>query len=485
MEPPRTNAALTLETAPSPGTPRRHHAPGRWPRRPWHQAGPAVLADAVSKRIYYGWLMLPLAVAALIASSPGQTFGVSIFNEPMRLSLGLSHGELAALYTLGTLLGALPITLFGWFMDRHGIRRAMLLAVTLFAGACLLTAVTRGWLGLLLAFWLLRMLGPGALAFVSGNTLAYWFDRRLGLVEGIRQLGMAVAMAIIPAMNLWLVASFGWRGSYAVLGTVIWCTLFPIAWLLYRNQPAELGQHIDGQTPQPLAEPQGPTIPGAAIHNDEAYWGFTLSQTLHTFAFWIVGGGNAIFSLIQTAVFFCIVPIFAERGLTDGDAAIMLTAFAISLAVTQLAGGILADHYPAPPLLCLGLAGLGAGVGLLYASHSLPVAVCAGVVLGASQGIFFGTSQPLWPRYFGRRHLGKIRGFLMTLAVGSSSLGPLLAGVTRDVQGNFDFALIVFSLTPLVMAVMALAVVPPPREAAEKVPALDGPHAAPVAASAP
>jgi len=437
------------------------------------------VADAVSKRIYYGWLMLPLAVAALVASSPGQTFGVSIFNEPMRLSLGLSHGQLAAMYTLGTLLGALPITLFGWYMDRHGIRRAMLLAVTLFAGACLLTSVVRGWPGLLLAFWLLRMLGPGALSFVSGNTLAYWFDRRLGLVEGIRQLGMAVAMAIIPALNLWLVASFGWRGAYAVLGTVIWCTLFPVAWLLYRNRPSELGQHIDGQTPLAAAEPQGTTI-----HGDEGTWGFTLSQTLHTYAFWIVGGGNAIFSLIQTAVFFCIVPIFAERGLTDGDAAVMLTAFAISLAIMQLTGGILADHFPAPPLLGLGLAGLGAGVGLLYTSHSLPVAVCAGAVLGASQGIFFGTSQPLWPRYFGRRHLGKIRGFLLTLAIGSSSLGPLLAGLTRDALGSFNFALIVFSVAPLAMAVMALAVAPPPRAAAESLPPLEGPHATAVAAPA-
>lgn len=479
MEPPRTNAGLELETATTLAAPRRHAALGRVSRRRWHHAGPDGLADAVSKRIYYGWLMLPLAVAALVASSPGQTFGVSIFNEPMRLSLGLSHGQLAATYTLGTLLGALPITLFGWYMDRHGIRRAMLLAVTLFAGACLLTSVVRGWAGLLLAFWLLRMLGPGALSFVSGNTLAYWFDRRLGLVEGIRQLGMAVAMAIIPALNLWLVASFGWRGAYAVLGTVIWCTLFPVAWLLYRNRPGELGQQIDGQVPRPSAEPQA-----ATAESDDKYWGYTLSQTLRTFAFWIVGGGSAIFGLIHTAVFFCIVPIFAERGLSDADAAVMLTAFAASLAVMQLTGGILADRFAAPPLLCLSLAGLGAGVGLLFASHSLPLAVVAGVVLGAAQGLFFGTSQPLWPRYFGRRHLGKIRGFLMTMTVACSSLGPLLAGLTRDALGSFNFALIVFSFTPLAMAAMALAAAPPPREVIEELPPLDGPRANPVAVSA-
>jgi hypothetical protein len=48
-------------------------------------------AECVAVRdrpFYYGWIMLPISMAALIASSPGQTFGVSILNEPMRASLG-------------------------------------------------------------------------------------------------------------------------------------------------------------------------------------------------------------------------------------------------------------------------------------------------------------------------------------------------------------------------------------------------------------
>lgn len=78
-----------------------------------------------NRMLYYGWVMLPLSMGALIASSPGQTFGVSIFNEPMRSSLGLSHGQLAAAYMLGTLLGAIPIAYIGRQMDRHGLRRTM------------------------------------------------------------------------------------------------------------------------------------------------------------------------------------------------------------------------------------------------------------------------------------------------------------------------------------------------------------------------
>jgi len=69
----------------------------------------------------------------------------------------------------------------------------------------------------------------------------------------------------------------------------------------------------------------------------------------------------------------------------------------------------------------------------------------------------------LWARYFGRRHLGKIRGVLMTINIGSSSLGPLFAGLTRDWQGNFDMALIVFTLAPLPIALLSLLVASPPR----------------------
>ena len=55
----------------------------------------AELPAAIRPTWYYGWAMLPLSMAALIASSPGQTFGISVFNEPMRTSLELTHGQLA------------------------------------------------------------------------------------------------------------------------------------------------------------------------------------------------------------------------------------------------------------------------------------------------------------------------------------------------------------------------------------------------------
>lgn len=415
---------------------------------------PVTEASRRAPSVFYGWIMVPLSMAALVASSPGQTFGVSIFNEPMRLSLGLSYGELTFAYMLGTLIGALPITYVGSLMDRHGIRLTTLVTLTLFCIACVITSFSRGWVTLTISFTLLRMLGPGALGFTSGNTLPYWFERRLGLVEGIRLFGMAAAMLFIPAINLWMLSAFGWRTSYALLGITIWTVTFPLFWFTYRNRPEDVGQRLDGVRPDNDFQ-----LPA------DFWWGLTLEEAGRTFSFWVVAIGSACFSLVHTAIFFCVVPIFQEHGLTDQDAAVALTAFAGSLAVMQLVGGSLADHLPSRFLLAIGLAGMAIGVFLVNSTSAVSTATIATALLGASQGIFFGAAQPLWARYFGRRHLGKIRGVLATMNVASSSLGPLVAGVTHDVTGDFSLSLITFAVIPIPIAIASLWATAPKRPA--------------------
>jgi MFS transporter, OFA family, oxalate/formate antiporter len=415
-------------------------------------------------RLYYGWVMLPISMAALIASCPGQTFGVSIFNEAMRQSLGLSHSQLGFAYTLGTILGAIPITFIGHMMDRHGLRRTMLIMVTLFSLACLFTAQAQGWLTLLIAFFLLRTLGPGALAFLSGNTLAFWFDKRLGMTEGLRQLGMAAAMAFVPGVNLWLVTTWGWRGAYTFFGLTIWSLLFPLCYFAFRNRPEDVGQKMEG-TPDRGADED---LLEAEWHEPRptGHWGMTVPEALRTSAFWIVSAGTAIYGLIHTAVFFSLVPIFQDRGLTDQDAAGLLVVFAICMAVMQLGGGMLADRVPAPWLLATGMLGLAISMALLNQVTSTSWAYVTGASMGAAHGFYFGGTHPLWARYFGRLHLGKIRGMLMTLIVASSSLGPLFVGLVRDISGSFDSALFVFALAPVPLALASLFVRAPCRDQA-------------------
>lgn len=444
-------------------------------------------SETAKTRRFYGWVILPLAMLAMFATSPGQTFGVSIFNEPIRESLNLTHGQLSAAYTIGTLLGAVPLMFVGAALDRYGLRRTMLGVLSVFCLACGLTSMTNSWLMLTAMFFLLRMLGPGAMALLSGSMLPFWFNHRLGLVEGLRSVGYACSMAIVPSLNLYLVSEFGWRGSYAIFGAGIWVCLFPLYYFLLRNSPAEVGQQIDGLVVQSKREnatlnsQESIRIAFSGSEQDEPllrgnthFMGstvglgcaeFSVTEALKTYSFWVASIGTAVFGLVMTAVFFCLVPIFEERGLSQQDAAEALFAYAISLAITQLLGGAIADRLPAPPLLTLGLIGLSLGLSLLQAADHRTWATLASLLLGASLGFYSGAVQPLWARYYGRHHLGKIRGVLTTMNIALSGVGPLVAGMVRDSQGSFDMAMWLFISLPLPLAALSWFAKPPRKPA--------------------
>lgn len=423
---------------------------------------------STASRFYYGWVMLALAMLISIASSPGQTFGVSIFIEPMRIELGLSHGQMGLAYTLGTIFGAAPIFWIGHLVDRRGIRPIAIAAVIAFGLSCFVMAMAQSWLHVAIAFTLLRMLGPGALSLISSNTLPFWFGRTLGTVEGYRQTAMAIAMATIPPLNLWLVYQVGWRGGYAILATFIAGGLGLILYRWFRTGPAEFGLLVDGKRPgrnallKDGANSSVKHTANSSIEQAEPS-GMTLGETTRTATFWIVLAGTSLFGMIQTGVFFCLTPIFQERDLNESMAATLLASFAISLACHQVVGGRLADRFEAKWLLAIGMLVFSVGLTALSMCSSGLSIVFAGAAMGAAQGLYYSSAQPMWARYYGIKHLGKLRGMMMAINVATSSIGPFVVGNCFDIYGSFLPILQVFPFLPLGFVALAFCVRRPTR----------------------
>ena len=394
--------------------------------------------------------MLPLSMLAMAATSVGQTFGISTFNSPIRDSLSLSHTQLASAYMLGTILGSLPITYFGHFMDRFGLRNAMLGVLTMLAGACVVLSLASSWFMLLGAFFLLRMLGPGTLSMLSGNILPFWFEKRLGFVDAIRKTSISIAMGGVPALNLWLLTFLEWRQVYLFWGALLLFGVVPIFLMLFRSRPEDVGQVIDHGDPN-------------KVKTDVSQVGLSLNQAMNTFAFWAIATGGMLYALVATGVVFNLTPILIERGLTEWDHARVMGALAICMATTQFASGILSDHINPKPLMLAAHAACIAAMIMFLQTTNSATALVAGGLMGVAQGLFFGVTHPLWARRFGRLHLGKITGFAMTTMVAASSGGPFLMGIIKDWQGSFGPSLLLFSLLPIPIAVVTqMAKLPSP-----------------------
>lgn len=400
--------------------------------------------DAIVSRVpfFYGWMMLPIVIVTQVATSPGQTFGVSVFNPYIRQALSLSHSEISGAYMLGTLLASIPMIYVGALMDRYGLRRVLTAVVVLFGFACVGISQALGLISVFFSFLFLRMLGQGAMELLGNNALAMWFNRRLGFAAGIMSLGAGFAMGLVPTLNLWLIQGFGWRLAYPILGAGVGVVMLPLLAIFFRNRPEDVGQVPDGSL--------------LGVNNEAEDKGnevnFTLSQAVRTRAYWIMAVAAALPSMIVTGIHFHAVQIFLDCGLSEADAAMMFTISAAFGVAFTLGGGILADRVPLNLLLSCSTAGLAGGVVILLNVSTVFSSQVFAAVLGMGQGLLSAVGATIWVRYYGREHLGKIRGALATVAVAASSSGPFLMGAAHDYFGSYQevFWFFVMITTPMV-----------------------------------
>lgn len=401
---------------------------------------------------YYGWLMLPVAAIATAVTGVGQTYGISVFNPSLLESLGISLSALSGAYMAGTLLASLPQTFIGSFMDRFGIRWTMFGIVVLLGGACLIFARVNTLFTLFLGFFTLRLLGQGALSLLAGNIPAMWFREKLGTATGIVNGGFSISMALIPAFFLAMVNRIGWRASYTRLGFLVWVIMLPILLLVFRNNPGDVGQEMDGIK-------DGEDKSSKASSNVE--YSFTVSEARKTPAYWIMMMNSALWAMIVTAVFFNLLSIFASLGISQEVAAATYTTCAAAALLTQLTLGPFANRGPLQYLLLACMSFLAGGIAVLTIASSPWIAHGYAVLIGISTGLISLVGGTIFARYFGRAHLGKLRGSVLTAQVAGSSLGPFITGLIYDLTGSFQLSMWIFVAILIPAALLSIRAVQP------------------------
>ena len=402
---------------------------------------------------YYGWLMVPVAVIASAVTGVGQTYGISVFNPSLLDSLGISLTALSGTYMVGTLLASLPQSFIGSLMDRFGIKKTMIGVVILLGGACIFFAQVNSLVTLLLGFFLLRLLGQGGLSLLSGNIAAMWFREKLGTVTGVISSGFSVSMAIIPAFFLYLINLKGWRTAYTWLGFLVWLIMLPMLLLVFKNNPEEVGQDLDGG---PVEKKEIPGQQGNSLYS------FTVKEARKTPAYWIMMINSALWAMIVTAVFFNLLSIFGSLGISPGVAAATYTTYAAASLVTQLLLGPTADRGSLQFMLLGCMAFLAAGIAVLTFSSSPVLAHSYAVLIGISTGLISIVGGTLFARYYGQANLGKLRGGVLTAQVAGSSLGPFITGVIYDLTGSFQISLWIFVAILVPAALFSLKATQPP-----------------------
>ena len=393
---------------------------------------------------FYGWRMVVFASIALALTGPGQTFGVSVFVDPMIEDLGISRTQISTAYLVGTLVGALALPWIGQAIDRFGVRRTMALIGLIFSIMLMSMSLVSGIIGLTAGFIGVRMMGQGALSLVATTAVALWFTRKRGLAMGIVSAAGGMGMTLVPLAGERLIFGLGWRTAWLIEGLVVLVVVVPLAIFAIRNRPSDIGQHVDGDP-----------APSAATGE---VWGVTRKEALCTGFFWLVTAAVATVSLLTTAVVFHQIDLLGSRGLTPTEAAGNFVPQTIATVIATLGIGALADRISPRLVLAASMAMMAGGLVLGVIAAPGLLAISFGMLIGASGGAIRVVEATELPRYFGTLHIGAIRGVVTSVGIAGAALGPVLFSVFHDVTGDYSAVLLASLVLPLAVIVGAFAV---------------------------
>ena len=397
--------------------------------------------------------------------SVGQViFGVLM--RPVIDEMGWQVWQFTLGASMGTAGGALSGIIAGPVLDRHGPRPILLLGAVV-CSLCLWGLAVQSSLW---AFWALSIMS-GLLGWtffgpvVVSSTLNKWFVLKRGWALAIGSSGISFAGLITPLAMTAIVGWVGWRGGYGAMAVFVAVAIIPLA-MISRRRPEDHGLLPDGANPDsPRSNPAG--SPGSAASDESS---LTVGQAVRTLPFWQLVVGFGLNQAALMSVLIHAFPFVTEAGFERSVAAAGLSINGLGNLVSKLAWGWGLSRIDSRILVAAAFGCSAIGVSLILVAGNLGIGPL--LMLGFSlYGFGFGGTIPLseftFARYFGRDHIGAIRGIGNPPILMISAIAPVMVGVWFDVKGDYRAAFGVLILLYILAAALIGISKPPVNQTAE------------------
>jgi MFS family permease len=386
-------------------------------------------------RFFYGWVIV--AVAAVNGSFllGSAQFALGAFLVPMEEELKWNRSVLFGALAVRQLLGGLLGPLVGPWMDRPNAPRILMPLGGLLLGLSLMSV---RWVHEPLWFFLSYGL-VGAFGFALINTTMWdsvvlkWFVRKRAKATVWASFGSASAAMIFPLLVTGLILWLGWRDAWLWYGILTIAILLPTG-LLVRGRPEQVGQLLDGDRQPP------PDSRTSLAANDER--SLTRGVAMRTPAFWFIGGAFMMTGFTINSFQAHWIPYMRDIGFSAGVAAGAVSVYGAFNVMSRVLWGWLSSRFDIHTLLVVHTIAAGLGVGFMLVIDNKPMLFA----WAAYQGLFLGSYNYLHTlitaEYFGRMHIGAIRGTMLPASSVLRAGGPLLLGVMRDLRDTYTLAFV-------------------------------------------
>lgn len=381
------------------------------------------MARNTKPRLFYGHVVVA-AGFAIQWICIGAMFTYGVFFKHLATEFGWSRTTISGASSLAFLFVGLMGIVAGRLNDRFGPRIIMAASgILLGLGYLLMSQLQAPW-QLYLFYGVIIGTGISTHDIVTLSTVARWFVQKRGMMTGIVKAGTGAGQLVTPLLASVLIAAYGWRISYIIIGSAVAILIVIIAQFL-RRDPQQMGLLPSGKTDATTSASQSEEglLPREAIRIKQ-FW--TISLAYFT----------VVFCLLTIIVH--IVPHATDIGISETKAAgILSTIGGVSMA-GRVTIGTASDKIGSKRAMIICFIMLITSLLWLQIARELWMLYLFALVYGFAHGGFYTLVSPLIARLFGTKAHGAIFGIVYFAGTVGGSIGPVLAGRFFDITQSYQ-----------------------------------------------
>ncbi len=375
-------------------------------------------------KFHYGQVIASVCFS-IQAIGIGVYIAYGVFFNPLMAEFGWSRAVLSGASSVAFFIMGVCGIWVGRLNDRFGPRKIMVVtAVFLGTGYLLMSRLTAIW-QLYLLYGIVFGIGLSSVDVIALSTIARWYTRKRGMMTGIVKVGTGAGQLTLPLLASFLIAAYGWRTAYLIIGTAAMLILVTMAQLL-RRDPGERERWWD--RPNPHKAP-----PRFASANS-----VTFEHATHTAALWIICCVNFTLVFCLMTVMVHIVPHARDIGIAAAPAAGVLSAIGGISMLGRFVTGIAIDYIGSKRVMIICFVLLLAGLLWLQIADTLWMLMMFACVYGIAHGGFFTAISPIVAEQFGIGFHGALFGLVVCFGTTGGAIGPFLAGWLFDSYGSYS-----------------------------------------------
>ena len=374
----------------------------------------------MSSRGSHQWVVL-FAATLIVGMGLGSLFSIAVFLKPVAAEFGWPRGQTAFAYSSAAFLQGLSGIMMGTLADRFSARPVVLFGALMTGGSLVL-------LGFVQSLWQLYLLYGvclGALGLAGFLTplvanIGHWFDRSPGLALGILMAGQSLGGAIIPALARYLIATYGWREAYIILGITAWAVTLPLALLIGERPGIAEAKRLSRAAEKTPGQARALIVP----------WKLTA----------VLCPAIVMCCICMSIPLVHVVALVTDVGISGPTAAGIFSAMLLTSIVGRVGIGKLADYIGG--IRALLLASAGQTVMIFWFSQMTAPAgfYLIAVLFGLGYGGVIPAYAIIIREYFTLHRVGMTVGLVFFFGNLGMGLGGFLGGFLFDLSGTYTLS---------------------------------------------